>query len=150
MADERDKPTRTLHQRRYQLAEHARQVHWIVPEEGTTIEEILAPDYWAHVARFLHAYDEIIVQFEDQPRRVDLQVLFASDYRASVAILREYKFKELEIPEGQAALKPVFKGPQRRWTVQRQADGVFIKEGIQTKEEAEAYIRDTSKIMAAA
>ena len=53
-----------LNPQRRGLAEQMRQ-DWVVnAEEGTSVQDVLDPSYWAHIAAELQQYDHIEVRLE--------------------------------------------------------------------------------------
>ena len=91
------KTPRRLQPTRIKQAEYARNEFQITPEIGTSIEDILAPEYWAHAALQLKAHDRIEVRTEDASWYAELYVLKAERLPGSVftAAVRLIRFVDL-------------------------------------------------------
>ena len=70
----RPKVEKVLLENRFGLAETKRNQWFATVPEGVTPEDLLRPDYWAHVARSLRPYDEIIVANDNCEWRIVLLV----------------------------------------------------------------------------
>lgn len=69
------KTARKLMPPRMKLAEFARSVFQVRPELGTTVEDILAPEFWTHVAGQLQPRARIEVETEDMAWWAELYVV---------------------------------------------------------------------------
>jgi hypothetical protein len=153
---------RKLNPPRIKLAEYARNIHQITPELGTTLDDILAPEYWAHVGFNLKARDRIEVETEDMTWFAELYVIKAqrlpgTAFTASVRLMRyvdltgEAELKRLmgvveEAPAipladaGNAEFEIAWKGPAKKFVIIRRSDKVVMRDGIASKVEAQAII----------
>lgn len=135
---------RTLLPSRLANAEHARTVYRVIAEEGTTLDEILRPLYWASVAANLQRFDLIEVIADDEAWFLQLIVRDCGRGFAKVAILSKVDFDAAD------ADKPVtlegfsinWKGPKRRFVILRDADNTIVKEEIASKAQALAWVQD--------
>ena len=133
---------------RFALTEHHNQNWTVTVEEGTKLEDILNPSFFANVAINLRPYDKINVRIDTEEYYAELLVLQASKNMARVAVLQHVNFKELKGEqvskevnlEDAVQFKVQFCGPQLRFCVIRKADGARIKEKCQDKEEAESWL----------
>ncbi len=144
-----EKAPRQLLEGRFGLAEHKRGAYFVVPEDGTTIEEVLAPEYWSHVGAKLRPCDDIIVHAEDMTWRLDLQVLSSGRNWAKVVVLQQYSFKVEALGQGDPGYFTKWRGPHSKFAVIRKSDNVVIRDKFDSDDLALAYLRDFIKTLAA-
>ena len=146
---------------RIKQAEYARNEFQITPEIGTSIEDVLAPEYWAHAAFQIKAHDRIEVRTEDAAWYAELYVLKAerlpgSVFTASVRLIRfvdltdDAELKRIMAPAVELAAAPVpeatgeyeiqWKGPAKKFCIIRRSDKTVMRDGIASREEAQAAI----------
>lgn len=143
MAEEAKKAQPTLTSGRFKLAEGVRNVWAANLEYGLTLEDILAPSYWAFVAPQLTPYDQIEARAEDGSWVAYLIVTGVDRTWARVAVDRVVKLTTSDVSITQAAAHDVvWKGPQLKYTVVRLSDSAKIKEGFKTKDEAAFWLRE--------
>lgn len=139
-------------QSQIQAAEFARVVWRAVPDAGTPLEDILKPEYWAHVARNLHLNDIIELTPEDGAYFGELLVRSITP-RIRVDILRVVQFDK---PKAQAKPDPgafyvKHRGP-RGWSVMAKTSGSgpdeVVAEGMSTSKDAEAWIEEQTQVAA--
>lgn len=138
----------------FKEADFSRQIFRASPPEGTKLDDLLEPEYWAHVARRVNPHDIIEVVPVDGS-------FFARFFVLNVGKLsvKLYKLEYCELnaaPVGSAAPKatslfePKFSGPLK-WNVIRKSDKqVVSSKPFQTREEAEEWIEKNSKDLMAA
>lgn len=120
-------------------ADFIRTVWSAQPEPGTTLEEMLTPEFWAHTSRSLKKDDVIEVRPKDGLWFAELYVRSANDNAATVFVLRHVVFAEdKKVAEG-TPFEIKHRGP-RGWSVQRRSDKVILFENGATRDEAEAWI----------
>ena len=123
---------------RVQLAEYWRQDWCCNAEEGTTVQDILEPKYWALVCARFKPYDHIEVRLETGEWIAELIVLQADRLYAKVHLLKLHDLivdgDETPTATGYMA---VWKGPQKKWCILRLADRHIVKEEIADKIAAE-------------
>ena len=129
-----------LHPSRFALASHKRNVWFIVPPGGTTLEDVLDPLYWSHVAARLRPTDRIEVHAEDGSFFAELYVRDAGHLHASLVPLRTHAFKDApaEVPAADHAVQ--WKGPHHRWCVVRVADNQLINAECASREDATLWL----------
>jgi len=136
------------HPSRMRLAEYDRQ-EWIVnAEPGHTIEDLMKPGYWAHMAQQMTAYDHIEVRAEDGSWVAELLVVQVDRMWAKVVLKSKFDFTVTEDPEELNQHVVEWKGPQHRFAVIRTSDREKIKDGFQNKEEAAAWMREHERVIA--
>lgn len=152
------KPTiRKLLGGKLKRAEHERMVYRIKPDDGTTLEDIMKQEYWAHVGKQLRTMDIIEVVFQDGSRYVELLVVDSGPLWAKVAVKADIDLtaKKVEAAEAReqaaedAPYKVEYRGPNDKWCVIRKSDGEKIEKGFASKEDANTHLDSFQKAMAA-
>lgn len=141
-----------LHVNALHLKEHAIRQHVAYADEGTKIEDILKPEYWAHHAARLTALDEITVHEESGAWRAVVMVRDKGNVWAKVVLLSKNEFNAPA--EGRSVkvgddLLVDWRGPRVKWSVLRTSDNQRIKDGMATRDEALLWARDHVKALAA-
>jgi hypothetical protein len=146
------KSSRKLSPNERAVAEYARTDHIVSPEAGTTLDEMLAPEYWAHVAKAMRPFDRIDVRPADGSWFAELLVRVVEPFSVRVALLQHVEFDraaspaavEVKVPEG---YELVHRG-RAGWSVKRLADAQFIKEGERDRATAAAWLDRHLKTLA--
>ncbi len=137
--------TSTLSPSKLQAAGHYRQTWEVVADAGTTLEDLLRPSFWLHVAAKLRRMSVINVLSEDETWFAELIVLASGIGFAKVKMLRFVEFYEAEeaATEETAAFTTEVKwsGPHAKHRVIRKEDGTVLKEGFANKVDAESWQR---------
>lgn len=147
---------------RFKLAEHERNVHSITIEEGISRAQIIDPAFLAHVAAKLRPYDEILVRCDDGAMFARLLVLQSERTWARVHVLewhnlttRDVALSQTDNAEQSGPANTVdheleyeikHKGPHKKWSVIRKADGAYVREGEETKAAATAWLSDWLRV----
>lgn len=154
----KEKPIRKALGHHMQLADVVCAVHVLTPEPGTTLEEILRPEYWANVASrlnvnrpddFKHVPDVIRVCPADSSWYAELLVVNAGALAARV-VLKEH----IEIAKIAAAAVKVPTGYKIEhrgkggWRVTRVSDGAVLKDGFESEAAAVAFAETQAKAFA--
>ena len=139
---------------RIQLAEYASNRWRVVLEQGTTIDEIKEPKFWAHVASKLRQFDDITAIEESGAFRADLMVTACQRTWATVVVLGLHKLHEGEVvaaaqPQPEAEFSVGFAGPHHKWRVVRKSDNEVLHKGAQTEAEANTWLSDYRKTIGA-
>lgn len=132
-----------------------------VPPE-TNVATLLIPEIWAHCAKKLKQYDEVIVIPQGGPFRAHLIVMDRGDNFAKMRLLGVTLLNaaesEVEAPAPEAAKPslpddaPVFvkwNGPKDRFTVFRVSDRSKIRTGFAIRAEGEEWALGHIEAMAA-
>lgn len=131
-----------LNPARRHLAQHARR-DWIVDaEEGTTVEDILKPGYWAHVASEFTPFDHVEVRLETGEWVAELIVVNSGRNYANVHLIAKHELTLLEgVAEPKSSDHEVkWKGPHLKFCVIRKSDSAPVQQGMETKEAAYAWL----------
>jgi hypothetical protein len=129
-----------LLQNRIKPAEFIRTVWSAQPEPGTTLEEMLLPEYWSNVAKTLKAGDRIDVTSAEATWFAELFVRSAGDKDAKVHVMRHIVFNAPVDKEADATLDVRHRGGAG-WSVVRKSDKAVLFEGGKTREEAESWVK---------
>lgn len=128
---------------RFQLAEHARNVYVITVEENQKKEDVMNPDYWAHIAGKLRQYDEIMVRSDVGAFYGHLLVVACERTWAKTAVLSWVVLEEGNVSEQEPTdYRVEYKGPYKKFCVIRVEDSALLKDEIQTKKEANQWVED--------
>lgn len=133
-------------------AEYNRNRFLARPPEGTTLADILNPDFWAHVARQFRQGDLIEVYPKDGTFYAEL---FVAECRkvGMINALRLVKVSYTPLVEepqgkgdgGSASFNPyeiVYRGPEKKHTVTRRVDKAIVSEGHATKQDALSWVAE--------
>jgi TusA-related sulfurtransferase len=128
-------------------AEFSRRIYCVSVPPSTTAEDLVNPNFWAHVAMKLRPGDWIEVLSDDKKFCAKLIVRSARRLDATVSLVR---WKDLEIPDVShlaAEYEIVFRGAKNRWSILKGSD--VLMSCFDTKNMAEAYLSDHLKAIAA-
>ena len=133
---------------RMRLAEHERNIWVANAPEGSTVEHIKQPEFWAYMAHLLHPFDQIEVRADDGSWMAELVVVNCDRTWAKVFVKHVY---ELTTTEEDFPLsvkhKIVWRGPQHKFSVERISDQQRVKSGFSTKDEAGAWLREHERAL---
>lgn len=156
-------PAKPLLPTRMKLAEYVRQ-HWrSTPDGGVTIEQVLEPSFFGHIAKKIALLDIIDVIPLDNSYFAELLVTGKTEDRVTLTLLRyiplteqtksqtkrvQAQTKKAEpasptterIPEED--LEVVFRGAIGKHTVRRKSTKEIIKDGFDSNDEAKSFITD--------
>lgn len=134
---------------RVQGSEYARQ-DWVANlEDGTTLEDIMRPEFWSHNAARFQPYATIECRAEDGTWIAYLVVTGCDRTWARVALDRVLKLTTGDVAATQAAKHVAkWKGPQHKWSAIRLSDGELLKDGFLTEKDAGAWIENHEKVIA--
>jgi hypothetical protein len=148
----RERVMHVLPERFMTTAEFRRTTYSVVTEGGTTVDEILRPEYWSHVARKLKPYDKIEVLAEEGTFYLELLVLRVLTGAVVVKLLNH---AELESSPAAGDEDPdieiKYSGPIKKYRVTRKSDGKVLAEGeeVATRQMAEQFVIEYRKALAA-
>lgn len=145
-------PRRTLTEARFQFAKSAWNIWDVVPDVGTTVEQMADPAYWTNVAPKLAPWDEIVVRAEDGSYLAKFVVVESGQRYARVALLPGYPLM-LQVAEPDAvdslpnSYEIKWQGPHAKYAAIR--DGNKLRDGFSSKGSAQAWLREHLRVMAA-
>lgn len=150
----REKPLPAVHPERLESVEYVRTVWRLTPEVGTEPEELLAPDYWAHLANRLRQCDRIEAWAEDMSWYAEYLVLDVGANWAKVHLC-ENSIEELgEFDPRRAKVVLTghtveYKGRVAKWCVIRDKDKALLKDKFATEGDGLSWLSEYSKTIAA-
>lgn len=133
-------------------AEYERTLWQVVLPKNTTIEEVLVPEFWSHVAKQFHPHDKITIWAYDGSWVCEAYILYSDNLSARVVpqangltVFNKVPAKEQFEVDNKHLIAYV--NPSLRWTVQRKKKGKdnemeIIKDGLQSKDHARAWLKD--------
>lgn len=135
---------------RMRPAEASWRTHGVLVEAGTAPAAILHPAFWGNVASRLRPLDRIEVMDDAGAWLVVLLVRAVGPAEAIVVELWRREFEAAAaLAQTPAAFEVRWVGHRNRWAVLRAVDKSIVREGLQSREEAEEYIRSHVKALAA-
>ena len=140
---------RSLVRSRISLADTVRNRWAISPEGGTTIDEVMKPEYTANTASVLKRWDVVEVRPDDETYYAELLVKTAERTGATFWLIHfvELATKLASEPED-APYFVSLGGPHQRYRVQRRADNKVIKAQFPSAAEAQAWAIEHAKTVA--
>lgn len=130
-------------------ADHYRKVYYQDKAAlGTVPDDLLVPGYWANVARDLRPCDEIIVMPEDMAWRAHVFVQAAGRNEAVVRMLSVVMLDEVAEVAEDAVYEVKWRGPARKFSVVKRADGAVVKEDFPVREQAAKWMQSHMTAMA--
>lgn len=131
-----------MHLTKLQDAPVARNVFVAVPSAGTKVDDMLKPEYWAHVSRWLHISDRIEAVPEDGAFFAEFYVCDTGLNRASVVLLRKCNLQGEELPVIATDFEIKWRGQTMKHAVSRISDKATIKDGFASKTDAEIWLHE--------
>lgn len=140
---ERPKRSVSIHETRMKLADYKRQ-DWVVDAEaGTTVEDVLSSEYFAHMAPQVQINDHIEVRLETGDWILELIVLDLGRNWIRCYVAQHYDLtKAPKVEAVPDAFRIEFKGPHRKHSVLRNSDDNVMSEGHSRRGEAEAWLKN--------
>jgi len=137
-----DKRDVVLNPQRIGLAEYRRQDYVVNAEIGTTIQDIMEPSYWAHVASQMQPYDHIEVRMESGEWIAELIVLAVGRNWLKVFLAANHELEAVDPDMERKTATHVIKwrGPQHRHSVVRLLDDAVLQDGFEDKPAAQAWL----------
>ena len=118
-------------------------------EMGTTPEQIFSPEFFAHVAPKLTPYSKIRVRTDDGSWYMELLVLSVGRTWAKCVPLFQISLtsEDVDLTEAETndKYKVMFRGPHLKWSVSRKEDGAVLREQMESKRDAETWLREYIK-----
>ena len=119
------------------------------PPSGTSLDDVLQPEYWTHVHQILKAGDRIHVMPESGEWLAELVVRSSSTKGAVVAKLTYHDFNPKPAEGGEPSEAGEYEvkwaGGVAKWRVIRVKDRHVLVEKLATKEAAQAWLTENTK-----
>lgn len=126
---------------RFSLGEYVNQFWTITAEEHTTLDDVLAPEYLGNVASKLRPYDRIAVRTDTGEWYAELLVKSCGRTWAVTTVIFSVDLCTADVEMSQAENFEVrWRGPHLKHCVIRMSDHECIKEGCETKVDAQAWL----------
>ena len=137
------RPNRKLLESQFADADNCRRDVVITPEAGTTLDEMLNPLFWAHVAKKLKAWDRIEVRPADGAWWAELIARVVQPFAVRVHVLRHVEFGVRDgvstAPEVPAGYELKNRG-RDGWAVIRTEDKAVLREKEPSRDLALAWL----------
>lgn len=115
-------------------------------EAGVQPRDLLARDYWAHVASRLRSNTKIHVTAVDRSWYVELLVWHAYSNGAQVAFIHQPIYADKAgITQEEAEFEVFDGGLAKKWSVRRRKDGKVFIDGCETQQHADMELRNWIK-----
>lgn len=127
-------------------AEHAFSIYHHTVAEGVTVDDLLNPGYWAHVAPQLRPGYRVICDATDLSWTATFMVRAVNRVEVFMAVISHTEFKstvKLDLPKN-SPYSVKFRGPKSKWSVIRR-DGntdAILKEGFDLEELAVGWLNE--------
>lgn len=128
-----------------QTAEYARSHFVLTAPPGSTPEDFLEAETFAHVAgRKVKANDILEVWAEDRTWRAEIVIVECREMVVQAALLQRNDFQPVTGKEYEA-FDPQYAGPTARWRVLRKSDRAVMVDKLESKSAAFAWIEQNAK-----
>jgi hypothetical protein len=129
-------------------AEYIRREWRITVDPATTLDDMMNPGYWAHVAAQLRTGDEITAVAEDNSFYAKFFVRFARRLEASVSLIQHVELEAVAVTTELASEYSIkFRGQRSKFTILKGKE--VLRDGFETENQAKAYLEDHLKALAA-
>ena len=146
---------RKITEARFKPRDFATKDFVIMPETGTTIEDIMRPEYFCHVAKQLAIGNKIEVIADDMSFYARLLVVGVTNLSAKVFVLEYHDLADAEKSASVPGLvtsedyEIVFRGVHSKWSVVQKDGGKVLFEGLDDRRSAERELVGYLKTLAA-
>jgi hypothetical protein len=141
--------TKRLQFARFQQAVSKHNTWSATPDIGTTFEDVLQPDYWAHIATRFRPTDLIEVHPEDGSYFAVLYVRQSDRLWAKVAVVQHVQFEQPAEAREDNEFTVKHNGRFHKWIVLRNSDREILAKELETRADAERWIDDYRRKVAA-
>lgn len=122
--------------------DHSVRVFEHIPEYGVSMEQIMEPSYWVHVARILRPGYEIVVTAPDMSWRGRIMVRGVNSNEVYLGLMSFVSFVDAKDDASFGNYEIKWRGPKARFGVVRKDDGTVIKDGFEVREAAEKWLKE--------
>ncbi len=134
---------------RCKLREYANNDHVVTVEPGTTIEDVLRPQFWAHYAQNFRPYDEVTVRTDDGIWYAKLLILSSGRTWAKAKLLSNVNLTTADVDLTDNAefdgYEIKWRGPHCKFSVIQKSDHSVLQEGFDKKTEAITFLAEHVK-----
>jgi hypothetical protein len=132
---------------RVTLDEYVNQNWTVTVEAGTTIEDILKPEFFSNISSKMRPYDHMRVRTDAGEWYGEFLVLSCGRVWAKLAPIftmdltsKDIELTQAGVADGMEQYEVAFRGPHLKFCIIRKSDRESIKEQLQTKAEAQAWL----------
>lgn len=133
-----------LRGREFEVNEYVYTAH-----EGTQPKDLLSPEHWAHVATQFRPRDRVEAWANDGTWMAEFVVLEAGRNWSRLYQLTEHRLTTADVAMTQASqLDPyeiAHRGPHEKWSVIRKVDRAVVHSGEETRDGADAWLKNRLK-----
>lgn len=146
---------RKISEARFKPSDFVSKNFTIVVESGTTMEDIMKPEYFCHVAKYLEVGNEIKVMSDDMSLYARLIVLNSTNVSARVFALEYHDLSDAETSVSALGVvtsedyEVVFRGIHSKWSIVKKDGGQVVIDGLDDRRTAERELAGYLKSMAA-
>lgn len=145
------KLVRGMENSRLREADYDRVIYSATAFEDTTPEDMLKPEYWAHVASKLKAWDRIEARANDGTWFAEFVVMYTGKAIAKVKLMRVVDLSDSDV-DGPSATEFAdyevkWRGPHNKWSVIRRKDSEVVHEFAESKTNAANWLTNQLKAL---
>lgn len=134
----------SLNPSRFALDEHTNQNWTLTVESGTTLDDVLKPEFLSNVSKQMRPYDRIRVRVDSGEWYAELLVLTCGRAWAKLVVVFKIDLAENSLEELEGDIMDAYfvkwQGPHNKFCVIRKVDKEPIKEQCETKQEAQNWL----------
>lgn len=130
-------------------AEHYTRSYMLWVPEGTIVEQVCEPEFWANVTKKMTRGDKIEVMPNDMTWRAMLIVRAVGRLEAVVQVLQYDVLGAAGDVDNDSPYIVKFVNTDRKWGVFMRAGGALVRDEFQVREHADRYVVNHTKVMAA-
>lgn len=135
---------------RFKGAEFVRTHYVCTAHEGTRPEDLLEPEYWAHVSEQMRPRTRVEAWANDGTWMLELVVLEAGRAWARLQVVAgPHQFTTADVAQTQAEMMSPYaieyRGPHCKWSVIRKSDRQVLHEQEETRDGASGWLREHMK-----
>ena len=135
---------------RFALSEHTNQDWTVTVETGTSLEDILNVAFFSNVANRLRPYDRIRVRIDTGEFYAELLVLGCGKTWAKTVPIFSMDLAakaDEKMQESNDEYRVQWRGPHLKFCIIRNSDNEPVKERLETKADAEAWLVNYAKVV---
>ena len=147
-AEKSERPS--VSEQRLRQAEFTYERWRLIVENGTTIEDLKRPGFYAHIARQMRTGSIIEVMPDNGSYFAELLVRDVGPQYVKVGLLREVTLETVEVgSKAFPGYTAEYTGEHLKWRVIRESDRKELKSGLATQGDAFSWISNHLKALAA-
>ena len=146
---------RKIQEARFKPSDFVSKRFTIVVETGTTMEDIMRPEYFCHVAKYLEVGNQIEVMSDDMSLYARVLVMNRTNVSARVFALEYHDLSDAETSAAVPGMvtsedyEVVFRGIHSKWSIVKKDGGQVVLDGLEDRRTAGRELAGYLKSMAA-